>query len=166
MLNVPAFLEEKNQLFGEGLIILLEIEYATNQFIRFARYNTAINFEGFNWIPFPISDVEPTETTQGELPAYDIALSNVGREIQSILEFNEIEGASGRLVWVHPDHLADDTAKIEEPFVIISATANVSTAVLTVAPVNFDPFEVQIPAEIVTTSKFPGVLGNRGRFLL
>lgn len=168
MINVPPFKPEKNKLSGKKFIILFELEYEPGLFVRYAEpyFATPITFEAVTWQPFPISGADSSQATSGEIPAFDIAFSNVGREVQSILEFYNVEGKTGRLVRIHPDMLADPTAKIDEPFVVVSARADSHTAVLTVAPVTFDPLGIQLPRELVTPEKFPGILGSRSRYLV
>jgi hypothetical protein len=166
VLPVSAFSAEKNKLFGDGFVILIEIEFAAGSFVRYAQYNEPVIFEGHTWQPFPIGSVDVSQSAQGDIPAFDITLSTVGRDVMSVLEFYEIEGRPGRVVWVHPDFFGDPTAKIEESFIVVTARADVRNAVLTVAPVVFDPFNIQLPAELVTSKQFPGVLGSKGRFSL
>lgn len=166
MLTVSAFADEKNLVEGKAFILLFELEYDTGSYVRYARWPDDVSFGGETWTSFPIADFESSVNTKGEIPAFDITFSNVGREIQAILEFYEIEGREGRVLWVHPDHLGDATAKIEEQFTVVSAVANAYNATLTLSPVTFDPLGILLPREVVTTSKFPGIIGRRSRFLV
>lgn len=166
MLNVPAFVSDKNRLEGKGYRMLLEIEYTSGQFFRLARHDHDIVFDGNTYLSFPIGSPEVSQTTQGEIPAYEVSLSNIGREMLSIFElYAEFDEAPGRLIWVHPDHLSDPTAKVEEPFTVVSARANRRSASITCSPVTFDPLGVQLPRELVTTDKFPGIRGNGTRWV-
>jgi hypothetical protein len=166
VLSVTQFLAEKNKLEGDEFVVLFELEYSAGQFLRYARWDADVTFESHTWSKFPIARIETSQSTQGDIPAFDIGFSNVGREIQSILEFNEVEGLPGRLVIVHSSMLGDPTAKIEEPFIVVSIRADNLSAVMTVAPINFDPFGVMLPRDIVTPDNFPGILGARGRYLV
>jgi hypothetical protein len=163
MLDISRIFQWKNRT-GTGSpvpIVLLELEYATGQFVRFARYNRVVTFDGHDWLPFPIAPVEVSESSQGETPAHDIAFSNVGREFQSILEFYDIEGTLGRLLWVHPDDLDDPTAAVVENFTVLSAHVDRRNAAITVTPINFDPLDVELPRATVTQEEFPAILGIR-----
>lgn len=165
MLSVPEFVQGKNALQGKNYLLLVEFTHSDGT-ARFARYDTNVTYPtvgGQVYTAFPIGEIEVSQGTTGELPAYDIPLSNVGREIQSILENSDIESYTGKLIWVDPDQLADATAKIEETFVVVSARADARTATITVSPVTFDPLGIQLPLEVVTLTKFPGVVGARRR---
>ena len=166
-LSVSAFASEKNMLSGSMFILLFELEIADGNFIRFARYDVDVTFEGQTWEAYGFGDgIDVTHNSQGEIPAYDIAFTNVGRQMQSILEFYDVEGRTGRLLWVHPDHLGDPTAKVEEPFVIVSARSDMRSAAITVSSTPFDPLSVQIPAELASIKKFPGLVSNNNRYML
>lgn len=159
MLEIPAFGSDKNRHQGPTLVLLLEIEYATAQFLRIARYDVDVTFEGIVW-PHNLAMGEPetSQGLQGKLPAFDLTISNIGRELQSILEFNPIEDARpGRLIWVHPDHLDDPTAKHEEKFSVIAARTSTKNAVLTCTAIPFDPLGLLIPADVVTHEEFPNL---------
>lgn len=163
-LSVPAFADDKNLLEGKGYILLFELEHEAGQFTRFARHTQNVSFEGFTWTKFPMGSVDIPQTQSGEIPVFNIAFQNVGREVQSLLEFYIIEGRPGRVLWVHPDKLADTTAKIEEKFIVLSAQADQQTATLSCSPIAWDIFGVQLPNKIVTVEEFPGVLGTRGKY--
>jgi hypothetical protein len=193
MHDIPAFAAEKEKRSKKAFIHLLEIDYAgdhTNnhaacQFVRYCRYDqptapwqkdvatqwtpptppqTPVTFEGFTWVPFPMSKPTRSEYVSSEIPAMDIAVSGVGREIASILEFYDIEQRPGRTIRVHPDHLADPTAKKELKFIVKSARVMMSTAIITVTPLIFDPMQAFLPRRRVTATEFPGILGA-GTFL-
>ncbi len=165
MFNVARIFQWKNKPEKSVPIVLLEIEFAPAEFVRFARYNRPVTFQGFDWLPFPIAPLEIEETSTGQTPAFDIAFSNVGREFQSILEFYDVIGRTGRVLWVHPDDLADPTAAIEESFTIIAAHTDARNAAITVTSVAFDPLDVQLPRQLITHADYPGILGVRVAYL-
>ncbi len=166
MLDIPQFAAEKEKRSGKAFIRLLEIEYAPGQFVRYAQYNTSVTFEGQIWTPFPIAGLRGAkQTTDGSIPAFDIALSNVGREIGAILEVYDIERRPARLLRVHPDQLGDPTAKREEKFIILNARVSGHDAVLTCTPLRFDPMTMLIPRRKYTSAEFPGLLGSRAIYL-
>jgi hypothetical protein len=105
-----------------------------------------------------------SQNTQGQIPTFDLALSNVGQVVESILEQNVVEGRPGRLLTVHRDHLADPTAVFEEPFTIVSASAAIDKAVIKCASVQFNWLRALIPRKVVTRANYPGVMGTRSRF--
>lgn len=165
MHDAPALKAEKEKRSGKALIRLLELEYAPDQFARFAAYNKNVQFEGKIWTPFPLAGIRGSkQTTDGTVPAFTISLANVGREIGSILEVYDIEGREGRLLRVHPDHLGDSTARREEKFIVLNASVTGRDATLTCTPLRFDPLTMLIPRRHVTSREFPGILGARGVF--
>lgn len=171
-LIVPAFQAMKNVPNGQSFVMLFELTYDDSDpsnpiVLRFAQatYGVAVTFEGVLWEPFPIGSIELTQSTTGEIPAVDIAISNAGRLVMGIIEQYEIENKRGRLIWVHPDHFDDPAARVEEPFTVVSARATDAVAVLTVAPLGFDPLTVQLPRHLVSLDEFPGVVGNRGSMM-
>lgn len=170
MLNVTAFKAAKNKWYGPNFILLFELTYDTSSnppgVLRFAKYDAAVNFEGVEFMPFALAGIEVTETLYGEVPMFDIAISNAGRLMMSVMEYNVIEGMKGRILWVHPDHLADPTAKKESKFTVMSGRADRSMAVLTVAPVPVDVMNLMIPKGIVSVDEFPGVVGTRARLMV
>jgi hypothetical protein len=180
MLSIPAFVAEKEKRSGKAFLHLLEIEYSDGQFVRYVRYDkpnsgwetepgqwqssiapdgSPLLFEGVFWSPFPMSKPTRSESANGEIPVLDISISGVGREIASILEFYDIEQRPGRTVRVHPDHLADPTAKRESKFIVKSARVLANTAIITVTPLIFDPLATYLPRQRVSSAKFPGILG-------
>jgi len=166
MHDIPQFLAEKEKRSGKAFIRLLEIEYSPGQFVRYARYNKNVSFEGKIWSPFPMAGLRGSkQTTDGSIPAFDILLSNVGREVGAILEVYDIERRPGRILRVHPDQLGDPTAKREEKFIVLNARVSGRDASLICTPLRFDPMTMLIPARKYTSSEFPGLLGSRGIYL-
>lgn len=173
MLSVPAFLAEKNRREGKNYIMLVELLYddsdpnpANHAYFRAAQWDQDIVFAGNTYLAFPIGDVEVSQSVSGEIPAFDIPLINVGRELQSVLELYTLENKPGRLLWVHPDLTGDASAYIEEPFRVISAVATREDGRLSCASVTFDPTAVLLPAKLVTRDEYPGVNGFRSRFFV
>lgn len=174
MLNIPAFQSRKNDPYdGKPYILLVELKYADTGggvggvdplYIRYARYDIDVIFEGKTWKAFGMGNPARSQSSRGEIPTFDLALANVGREVQSILSNYVVEDRVGRLVTVHVDLLADPSAKHEEPFTVISANANTQHAVLSCAQVKFDPLNVQIPRRVMTRRDYPGLPGYRARY--
>ena len=164
MHSIPQFESEKEKRSGKAFIHLLEVEYSAGQFLRYAKHDRPVVFEGHTWSPFPMSKPARSETSSGEIPVMDIAVSGVGREIASILEFYDIAQRPGRTVRVHPDHLNDPTAKKEAKFIVKSARIMANSAILTVTPLIFDPLSTFLPRKKVSSAEFPGILGAGAQY--
>lgn len=187
MHDIPAFAAEKEKRSGKNFIHLLEIEYATGLFVRYVRYDrpnaplettagqwnprsvtptnsSPVTFGGVTWSPFPFSKPTRSEHASGEIPVLDIAVSGVGREIASILEFYDLEQRPGRVLKVHPDLLSDPTAVKEWKFIVKSARVMQNSAIITVTPLIFDPLTTTLPRKRVSALEFPGILGAGSQY--
>jgi phage-related protein len=168
MLDIPGFVAEKNKLFGKAFLLLLEIKYDDadgGQYVRWfqsPKINDSITFEGVEWTSFGFSAPKRSQNSRGEISAFDIAVANVSRAAESILQNYILENRKGRLVVAHRDHLADPTSKDEEFFMIKWATTDEMQAVLTCASVKFATSK--IPRKLVTRSEYPGLMGFRARY--
>jgi hypothetical protein len=170
MQDIPQFVEKKNSLYGEAFLILVEIEYAPDSFIRWARTDAriepSVTFEGEVWNAFPIGNPRRTQSARPEIPTFDLPVANPDRVLQSVLQNYIVEGKVGRLVIVDRDQLDDPTAKAEEWFTVETASANAREIVLTCKSVRFNPRRVRIPSQTMTRQEYPGLLGaSRFRYI-
>jgi hypothetical protein len=184
MTTLPAYLADKNSLAFRGYKMCIEFLYDNSDplpvnwlYYRKARYdadivitidqlgnpgtNVTATFAGGS----PIGDVEETQNTQDAATTMQLILPNAARELQSICEFYDLSEKLGRLLWVHPDHLADGPV-VESVFEIQSAAPVRDHGVITVTPYSFDPTLKMIPAEVVTSDRWPGIAGVRARYLV
>lgn len=184
MPTLPAYLADKNSLAFRGYKMLVEFLYDNSDplpanwlYYRKAQYdldltltidqignpgtNVTVTFDGGS----PIGDVEEQVNTQDASTTMQIILPNASREIQSICEFYDLSEKPGRLLWVHPAHLADGYV-VESVFEIQSAAPVRDHAVINVTPFSFDPTQKLIPAEVVTSDNWPGIAGVRARYLV
>lgn len=167
---VPDFVALKNARWGEAFVLLLEIEYADGQFVRWARLGsteTSISFEGHTWdATVLIGNPRRSQNSRAEIPTFDIPLSNPERVFQSVLQNYIVEGRSGRLITVHRDHLDDPTAKIEEWFTIETASSNAKVINLTCRGVRHNPRSCRIPSQTMSRREYPALRGANSRFHL
>lgn len=169
MLDIPEFIERKNERDGDKFVLLVEIEYSPGLYVRWARLDgfvdTSIVFEGFTWTAFGIGNPRRTQNSRGEIPTFDLPLANPERIFQSVLHNYIVEGRPGRLVTVHRDHLDDPSAKVVEWFTVQSANTSARMVNLTCQSVRFNPRRSRIPAKTMTRAEYPGLLGaNHRRF--
>jgi lambda family phage minor tail protein L len=105
---------------------LYEIEVPTSPptRYRFARHNQAITFNGNEYVPFPIGHAATTENTKGDLPSVSLTLSNIGREVSSVLETYEgLIGQSVRIMMVSLEDLDSSESVLKEDYEILSVSA-------------------------------------------
>ena len=169
MQDIEQFVAKKNALYGDAFLLLIEIEYAPGQFVRWARVGKAegaVTFEGNQFVPFGIGNPKRSQNSRGEIPIFDLPIANPRRIFQSTLQHYIIEGKRGRLITADRDQLDDPTAKAEEWFTIETANAHAQTITLTCKSVRFNPRRCRIPSRTMTRRAYPGLLGpNRSRFL-
>lgn len=167
-LDIPAFIAKKNAAYGKAFLLLVEIEYAPGEFLRWARLGrgeASITFEGETWVPFAIGNPRRSQNSRGQIPLFDLPIGNPQRIFQSTLQTYIVEGKSGRLITVDRDNLGDPTAKAEEWFVVESAGSAADFIVLTCKGVRFNPLRSRIPRTTMTRTRYPGLAGiNRHRY--
>lgn len=182
MISCPALQAIKNDLFmEEDFLLFVEIRYDDGDestpeedrlYERYYRpYNKPpadasedlkiITFEGVEWRPLGIGEVKQEQKVSKEIPVFELAVSNVNRQFQAIIQHNIIENKPGRILYVHPSLLDDDTAKLEDSFTIVSASTNRRIATLVVSSLGMDLWGVDLPWELVSSENFPGVISTR-----
>jgi hypothetical protein len=168
MQDIEQFVTKKNALYGDAFLLLVEIQYAPSEFLRWARVGKAevdIVFEGNIFVPFGIGNPRRSQNSRGQIPTFDLPIANPKRIFQSTLQNYIIEGKVGRLVIVDRDQLDDPTAKAEEWFTVETANSHAQLITLTCKSVRFNPRRCRIPSRTMTRSAYPGLLGsNRTRF--
>jgi hypothetical protein len=169
-LDIEALIGAKNALWGDAMVMLVEVEYTAGEFIRYARINaltdSPVTFEGKSFTPWIIGIPKRNQNGQGQIPMFDLIFANPERVLQSTLQYNVVEGRPGRIIAVHRDHLADPNAKVEEKFTVKSAGAHESVATLTCSGIRLNRGTSRIPSRTTSRSRYRGLLGaNRGRFL-
>ena len=116
-----AAIIEKNKVSTDGVyLLLLTIQYKSEEAIHLVQKNEKITFKGVDYYPyyFSLSEVKHTST---ELPSCTLTVSNITGTISRILE--TYDGASGGKVTVAVinTNISDEILQ-EEHFVIAGAT--------------------------------------------
>jgi hypothetical protein len=183
---LPGYLNAKNKvgMQNDGYLLCIEFLYDNSDpspanwlYYRRARHDqdltlavdqlgnpghtVTVTFDGGS----PIGDFEEQENTQSQTTTIQLVLPNAARELQSICEFYDLTDMPGRLLWVHPDFLSDGAA-VESDFQIIQAAPVRDHGVITVSPFTFDPLNEMLPAEQITTERWPGLAGARAKYLV
>lgn len=160
---IPDFVEEKNSLWGKAFVLLLEIEYAPGQMVRWARisedFEDDIVFDGETYTAFRMTNPRRPKSARGEIPTFEIALANPLRRFGSTIANTVVEGRPGRLITVHRDHLANPAAADAESFTIMSAGAADQYVTLTCRGVRFNVSRARVSRRTVNRRRYPGALG-------
>ena len=123
---------------GDPWIWLYEIEVPTTPAtrLRLAADTDSVTFgtdsEGVDLVysPFPITHNGMPETSEGDLPAVDLIVSNVSREVQALLEaYNGLVGQDVRIMLVNRANLLSGIPVLREDFQVLSVTSDASSAV-------------------------------------
>lgn len=167
MLTNPVFQAEKDKLWGNPFIMLIEFDYFDDvgdpQKVRLAQYTEEVVYDGATYTPAAIANIEMSQNMNLEIAAFDIAVGLGGNDyvMDALLEYYDIINTTGRVKIVHVDHLADPTHHEQEEFTIVQARSDEKAVTVSVSPVGFDPIDTTIPARRVTRKEFPGVAINR-----
>jgi hypothetical protein len=165
--DIEAFVAKKNALYGSKFALLVEIEYADGEFIRWAKTEDGadVTFDGSVYVAFPIGKIKRSHNSRGEIGIFNIPIANPQRIFQSTLQNYIIEGKTGRLITVDRDNLGDPTACQSEWFTIELADSVAETITLSCKNVRFNPLRSRIPRRTMTRSNYPGLMGStRHRF--
>jgi len=104
--NIPkiAYLEKNLLATGQKFVWLYEIEVPTDPptRYRFVRDPLPVTFRGNEYSPFPIAHSETRSDSKGNLPTITLTVSNVTREIVSVLNaHNGLVAQDVRIILTH-----------------------------------------------------------------
>lgn len=112
----------------DAFIWLYEVEVPTSPptRLRFAgRHPEAITFRGNLYYPFPITHSPVAENTEGDLSTTSLTVSNISREIATILEAHDgLAGQAVRTMLVSAFDLASGNPMIEQDYTIRELSMN------------------------------------------
>ena len=117
---------EKNKLSTiNPWLVLYELQISDIERIYLVNNEEEVTFASQSYKPFPIAFEVIEETISGDLPALNITVSNITREIQSVLEHRGgLLEKTVILRIVNSAHLDSTANAIEQTFTIQSVTAN------------------------------------------
>lgn len=143
----PTLLQEKNQLATTGQFIwLYDIEVPTTPptTYRLTRQLASVEFEGYTYVPFPISHGEIIRDQDGDLPLVTVTASNMSREIISTLEAHDgLIGQKVRIILSHSLLSGESQMIGDEIFEVLSSTATADAVALSLGSSNL--FDSTIP---------------------
>ena len=154
MRNIPATtVSTKNALSLDAPFIwLYEIEVPTTPPTRYRLTSHAESVDfgidsagaALTYSPFPITHSGSEESAEGDLPTVNLSISNVSRELSSIIETHD--GMVGQPVTIMLTHLADlgsGSPMAKDEFTI--ETLELSESVIAVRLGRYDLYAVQFP---------------------
>lgn len=172
MISLPAnLLASAQKVTGPSPWIHLlefEIDRTTTNLTLLAITNVpeSITFGGVTYLPFPFALGEIEIAGDGSMPSFDLAVSNVTRELSNYLEIGAgFIGRSVTLRIVHRDYLATSTDRFQMTFQISGAAETADSIVFRVELPNY--FQHSIPAQFYSLDTCPWVYkgtecGSRG----
>ena len=138
---------EKNKLSGDSSwLILVELDYDDSNIVRVCKNTEDIQWNGYNWIAFPMELSVKTDSSKGEIPSVQIHISNVNKMMQSYAEnYNGAIGKKVILRLVNSKHLDLTTPEIEEIFTITKVDTDRNWVIITLSLLN--PFLLTFPKQ-------------------
>ena len=140
---------EKNELVSGNIWLwLYEIEVPTDPptRYRFCRTTEQVTFRGNIYYPFPIQHEGQKETQAGDLPTITLTVSNVSREVMSVLEEHQgLLGQPCRIILVSAPALDTGEAVIQQDFKIINLSA--TDEAITAGLGDISLYETMVPSQ-------------------
>jgi lambda family phage minor tail protein L len=133
-------------------IFLYSILYdkTSNAFKRYTNWPGGVTFDGIDYEHFPIVHDSITEDTTGQIQKASLAMLNVTREVQALLDDNDgLRGCPITIMQVWEDTIDDPTA-------FIADMLNISDCTITEANVTFslssvlDVLNIKLPRRALT----------------
>ncbi len=132
----------------DPFVWLYEVEVPTDPQTRYrfaGRYPEQVTFRGNIYYPFPVTHSLQAENTEGDLNETSISISNISREINTVLEtHNGLVGQPVRILLVNALDLASGNAAIEQDFTIRSIGQTEETVTAKLAVLNL--YRTHFPA--------------------
>jgi len=148
MRQVTNLITEKNKT-NLSYYTLFELYISDTNILRFVSNDNPITFDGNSYQPYPINYENIAENGNNEIETIQVSVSNVSREIQSIIDQNELRKCKVKIIIIFKDKIDDTDAKIEDVFYIDSFETSEQTVIFTLST-KFDVMGVQLPGRIYT----------------
>jgi lambda family phage minor tail protein L len=140
---------EKNELVSANIWIwLYEIEVPTSPptRYRFCRNTRQVTFRGNIYYPFPVSHSGMRENQSGDLPTVNLVVSNVSREVMSVLEtYNGLLDQPVRIILVNSAALETNQAVMQQDFKIVNVTATEESITASLGDISL--YETTVPQQ-------------------
>ena len=115
--TTSAFIQEKNKLHtSSAWVELWELRLNATQVANLTGHTAAVVFGGITYSPFPISRAEFTTDNEGNLIDTTVAVSNVDRAAQVLLDADYFRGYTAIWRLTNTALIADSAAVITERF--------------------------------------------------
>ena len=150
LILTPQTTHSKNLLYSDDIeAMMLKVELSDGSTFRFTGDSADITWKGELYQSFPFEFEEISENTKGELPRYNIRVSNVNRLVESYIQ--QVDGGVGSPVTlsaVNKTAIADDPntrADVEIKMTVRAVSTNESWVSFTLGAPN--PYSARIPQD-------------------
>ena len=146
-----AFKQAKNaELVKPIFLYSLLLDPTGNVWKRWTNWSGGVTFDGINYQYYPILHSNISEEVSGQIQKASITISNVNREIQSLLD--EYDGFREKpiiIMQVWEQTLSDPTAFISDMLSVKEVSVTERKVTLTLAS-ELDVLNVRIPRKVMT----------------
>ena len=122
-LSQAATLEKNKIESGAAWLILLEVHVSPSIILRLVRNTEDIVWNSQTWTAFPFEFDPPKQTSAGELPNFQLRVSNITRTVEGYLEqAGGGVGATVRVMVVLSSNLTNPNPELDEEFSVQSTS--------------------------------------------
>jgi hypothetical protein len=149
---------QKNKLEQkDSWIYLLELQLPEGYY-RITNHISAVTWNSYTWIPFPLIIGEFKFSSKGEIPSAQISVGNAGGILMNYLRQNKgLSGMQGNIYMVNLAFLNDPIySVIPEKFTIVGATAQKTVITFTLS-IMVDAYNIEGPIQSYDRTRFPAL---------
>lgn len=153
----PDFISRLNSMTGGGkLIILAEFRIDSSVYRYYTSHEEGVIFDGITYSYLPMSIENFSSNTRGQLPGIEVKFSNLGNEALELFEtYNPLEKTIIIRI-VNLEWLSDPDSRDASELMIIAASVSDSGVAGLILGLPFGTDE-EVPREVYTTKRFPGI---------
>jgi phage-related protein len=142
-------------------LFLFDIEIDETTTLHLVNYPEAVVWNTITYTPYYLRMEPQKEQADGSMPQIKVMVSNVTREVESLLDANS--GMRGKSVTITMVHKDDPVAgELTQQFIITESISNAQMATFTLEKA-IPAFEIPLPRRVFTTDEFPGIQ-DRARY--
>ena len=119
-LSLPLIIEKNKLNSTSSWLILLEVKLTDGTNIFIANNNEIVTFKGNDYYPFPLQLDTAEFNSSGEIPTFNLSISNVTHVLQGYIE--DLKGGVRSTVIIHlvsTEHLSEDFSSLDLEYTIM-----------------------------------------------